>query len=143
MERTLKLWNFIGQKYTNAKTNMTTEYQRLGGRFPEEIEWQIRQLSWPKYRKPLPPNLQAEIKAVAFTYRCFTKEYQYFPLHNYYDYKTLRIVDGITSESYGWHGPRARKTRIPVRCGSECLRCSGKFCYLPNKFEINFESDWA
>ena len=32
---------------------MTSEYVRLGGQFPEEIEWQIRQFSWPKYRKPL------------------------------------------------------------------------------------------
>lgn len=32
---------------------MTSEYERLAGHLPEEIEWQIRQLSWPKYRKPL------------------------------------------------------------------------------------------
>jgi len=33
---------------------MTTEYQRLGGRLPEEIEWQIREFYLPKYRKPMP-----------------------------------------------------------------------------------------
>tara|TARA_B100001094_G_scaffold332406_1_gene404308 strand:+ start:201 stop:578 length:378 start_codon:yes stop_codon:yes gene_type:complete len=32
---------------------MISEYERLGGHFPEEIEWQIREFALPKYRKPL------------------------------------------------------------------------------------------
>ena len=32
---------------------MISEYERLGGYFPEDIEWQIREFALPKYRKPL------------------------------------------------------------------------------------------
>jgi len=32
---------------------MISEYERLGGHFPEDIEWQIREFALPKYRKPL------------------------------------------------------------------------------------------
>ena len=34
-------------------TKMTSEYERLGGSLPQELEWMVRQYSWPKYRKPL------------------------------------------------------------------------------------------
>tara|TARA_B100000073_G_scaffold347635_1_gene362630 strand:+ start:320 stop:706 length:387 start_codon:yes stop_codon:yes gene_type:complete len=50
LQKTKNLKPFKAPKVNNK---MTSEYQRLGGRLPEEIEWEIRQLSLPKYRKPL------------------------------------------------------------------------------------------
>ncbi len=49
---------------------MTTEYQRLGGRLPEEIEWQIREFYLPKYRKPLNKHLTANLNNTKLQYQC-------------------------------------------------------------------------
>ena len=100
---------------------MTTEYQRLGGRLPEEIEWQIREFYLPKHRKPLSPDLSKQIKLHTFTYRVF-KENRYYKLCDFYNFKTTHIHDNIDSFSYGWWGPRGKHIH-PVRCGKHCKSC--------------------
>ena len=101
---------------------MTTEYQRLGGHLPHEIEALVKEYAQPRYRKPLPPNLQADINAVSKTHRCFVEEHRYYKLCYYFCYQTTRVDNNITSFSYGWVGPRG-KTIHPVRCGKSCGKC--------------------
>lgn len=42
---------------------MTTEYQRLGGHLPHELQAIIKEYSMPRYMKPI-PQVVAQIKAI-------------------------------------------------------------------------------
>ena len=100
---------------------MTTEYQRLGGHLPHEVEALVKEYAQPRYKKPLNADLDQEIRLRQLTWGHF-QEHRYYKLCDYYRYQTTRVGNNITSFSYGWVGPRG-KTIHPVRCGKSCGKC--------------------
>jgi len=99
---------------------MTTEYERLGGRLPHDIEQAIKAYAMPRYMKPMP----AVIKQIRYLNRngweaggSLGKDNSYIPfmtrallLHHDRTFKVTRtsFLDKIKSlivEPSSWHTP--------------------------------------